>query len=118
MLAVDKDSLAYYAGMDAIVTYQAGQSIRSQLLNHKFKNKLTTYFTRFVMPTITKSLLTLERNGVLLDIPKLANAKSDIATLVQESHDNAIALIPPKVLFTEDKALSLTRAELVRKTLC
>ena len=117
MLSVGKDSLSYYAGMDAIVTYQAGQAIRTQLLNHKFKNKLTNYFTRFVMPTITKSLLTLERNGVLLDIPKLANAKSDIATLVQESHDNAIALIPPKVLFTEDKALSLTRAELVRKTL-
>lgn len=115
MLAVPKDKLTYYAGMDAIVTYRAAMTIREGLLKNK---RLARYLSKLVMPAISRVLFTMEENGVMLDLEALPRAKEHIARMTDELHAEALLLIPSKILeLHEGKDITLRRNALIRDVL-
>lgn len=115
MLSVPKEDMTYYAGMDAIVTYQAAQSIRDKLLHSK---RLANYLSKFLMSAISKTLYTIEDNGVMLDLAELPKSKEHIEYMADRLHKEAISYIPQAVIALQgDKAISLKRNALVKDVL-
>jgi DNA polymerase-1 len=119
MICVPPDALSYYACADAAVTYQAALAVRADLLTKSVNcdKQMIKYFTNFVMPTLTYSLFNLTNNGVMVDKEQLPIVKEALATTLMECYNKALALIPPRVLATNQGKLKLSRTPLIRDVL-
>lgn len=117
VILIPKDDLASYAALDAYTTFMTADGSKQQLLIKESKS-LQNYFIKFVMPTLSYALPTLTMNGGFIDKQSIPQVKDEIAQLIQQTHKEAIDLIPVGVKYLpEHKTLKLSRNFLVKDTL-
>jgi uracil-DNA glycosylase family 4 len=119
MIEVPKVDLNTYACADAVTTYEAALTVKSDLItaSPNCDEQMRNYFLRFVMPTLTYTIPHLVLNGAAIDKEQLPVIKETLSGHVMSCFDKAVALIPPKVLAANINKTKLTRKDLIRDTL-
>ena len=120
MLSVPVESFVQYGGADADCTYRVAQKIRENLLSVKKNRRLARYLAKFVMPTLTKSLFVMERNGAWIDKEELPKTTKKVKEAAEKHSSEALKVVPASIKECEEhvkKGLKLTRSQLVSDTL-
>lgn len=112
-----KDDFTWYACADSDVTRRVGVAIKKELM--KIENiSQARYMVRFTMPTISKSLHTVEKNGLCINQEAIPKTRKEVGKIMEDAHTSALKLINKEVKETHiKKGLKLTRTDFLRDAL-
>lgn len=116
MIAVPNDNLLFYSCSDADITLQIALAF-IQIFDGPHFEKRKRYLYNFLQPVTAKVLYTMEANGASLDLKALPETTKATKIAMDNTHRDAIAMIPMDVRIKHEGKLSLTRPELLRDAL-
>jgi len=115
MLKVPGEDLVHYGCTDSDVTRRVAARIKHELVKEK---RLANYMVKLVMPTLTKSLFELERNGAHIDQEQLPKTTKAVVKMKDAAEKAALKKVTQQIRDRHTKAgLKLTRRDLVADAL-
>lgn len=104
-----------YSAADTAVTLGCANVLRGRLLADK---ELARYYATLSHPIESRVLYTIEKNGIMLDLPRLPEVQAGVAAIMREKESAFLALVPQKIKDAHaDKGLRLTRGDLIKDVL-